>query len=250
MVWQGNPGSDYYLELAKGRVEGHSLLHKFSHADALGTTLIDLWSANIAYPWLTAASILKVSSTDATDTSAGAGARTVEIFGLDSDYKEINETVNLNGQTSVDTTEEYLRIYRVIVRSSGTFDSANAGEIWVGTGTVTAGVPAVKLSHVEVGKGQSQMSQYTIPAGKTAYLVTSVITTNGDKEVEFQYYVRPLNEVFQVKFENHLYRDSLPANYKVPHLMIAEKSDITIKAKVGSGTGAVSYEYDLVLVDN
>jgi hypothetical protein len=78
-----------------------------------------IWAEGGLYSYLTAATVLKVSSSSVNDTSAGTGARTVELSGLDADYNEISELVTLNGQTPVNTTKLFLRINRMVVRSAG-----------------------------------------------------------------------------------------------------------------------------------
>jgi hypothetical protein len=47
---------------------------------------------------------MTVSSSSASDTSAGTGARTVLITGLNANYAVISESVTMNGQTAVTTT--------------------------------------------------------------------------------------------------------------------------------------------------
>ena len=63
---------------------------------------------------MSAATVLKVSSSSTADDEGSTGAETVELFGLDADYNEINETVTLDGQTAVNTTKEYLRIKKEV----------------------------------------------------------------------------------------------------------------------------------------
>ena len=51
-------------------------------------------------------------SDDADDTSAGTGARTIFIQGLDADYDELTEVLIMNGLTPVQSVNTYMRIFR------------------------------------------------------------------------------------------------------------------------------------------
>ena len=110
----------FELQVARGQIAYHKPLFKFGNNPTVGDSTETIWSQGGLYSYLSAATVLKVSSSSANDTSAGTGARTVQLYGLDADYNEINEAVTLNGQTAVNTTNEFLRINRMIVRSAGT----------------------------------------------------------------------------------------------------------------------------------
>jgi len=188
----------FELQVSRNQVGWHYPLFKFGFNPDIDNSLETIWSEGGLYSYLSAATVLKVSSSSANDTSAGTGARTVELFGLDADYDEINEIVTLNGQTAVNTTQSFLRVYRMIVRSAGT-GGTNAGVIYAGTGTVTAGVPANKYATVAVGDGQSLMALWTVPRGYTAYLFQTNVTaacTTSNKLLTTTIVARPSGEVF------------------------------------------------------
>ena len=126
---------------ASGHVPQFSGIHKFGYQGAVSTVEIPVWDLAQAYVWPDTAKVMTVSSGDTSDTAAGTGARTVEIHGLDSEWSAISETVSLNGQTAVSTTNAYLRVNRGIVRSAGA-SAINAGIVYVGASTVVTGVPA------------------------------------------------------------------------------------------------------------
>ncbi len=149
--WKNLYNNGYPLDpnyIALGLVEGAYSLRKFGHNSAVGTTLQTLWTGSGLYAYPAAATIMKVSSGDTDDTAAGTGAQSVQIYGLDADYKEIDETVILNGQTEVNTTLSYLRVYRMIVRTAGS-SGWNEGKLYVGVGAVTTGVPATIYAEID-----------------------------------------------------------------------------------------------------
>jgi hypothetical protein len=139
-------------------------------------TEVTVWphTGLISHP--AAALQMNVSSSNAADTSAGTGARTVLIQGLDANYNEISEVVTLNGQTAVTTANSYLRINYAMVVTAGSGKSA-AGDIYIGTGTVTAGVPATVYDLIKFNYNDTVTGHYTVPAGHTAYLMQGLFST-------------------------------------------------------------------------
>jgi len=163
----------FELQVARGQIQAHSVVTIAGYNSDVDTA----WEmitpvGNLSYP--AAALQMTVSSADADDTSAGTGARTVLITGLDANYAVISETVTMNGQTAVTTTNSFLRINSMLVTTAGT-SLANEGIIYIGTGTVTSGVPATIYNVISAGFNNATSSQYTIPAGYTGYLATARI---------------------------------------------------------------------------
>jgi len=229
---------EFYLQVARSQIAGHETIFKFGFNPDVDDALETIWAEGGLYSYLSAATILKVSSSSTDDTAAGTGARTVEIFGLDGNYNEISETVTLNGQTAVNTTNSYLRINRGIVRSAGS-GGQNAGVIYAGTGTVTAGVPANKYLSIAIGDNQTLMALWTVPAGYTAFLPqtdVTLATTQSSKYCTAKLVARPYGEVFQVKDVFVKSQGSTTQVYSIP-IRFDEKTDIEWRA-IGDSAGA------------
>ena len=191
----------FNLQVARGQIAYHYSVFKFGFNPDVDDSLETIWAEGGLYSYLSAATVLKISSSSTDDTSAGTGARTVELQGLDGDYNQISETVTLNGQTAVNTTKSFLRIFRMVVKTAGT-GAQNAGVIYAGTGTVTLGVPANKYATIAIGDNQTLMALWTVPAGHTAYILQTditVATTQNNKYCTVHLVTRPDGEVFQVK---------------------------------------------------
>ena len=86
--------------------QGYKVIHKFGHNLDINSSYETLWSVGGNYSYLSSATTLKISSADANDDDGDTGARTVLVQGLDTNYNEIEETVTLNGQTAVNTSNE------------------------------------------------------------------------------------------------------------------------------------------------
>lgn len=173
----------FELQVARNLVAGHRIEHIFGFNPDIDADVEEtVWTYGGLYTHLAEPTILKISSDSTADTSAGTGARTVYILGINGDGSEVSETVTLTGQTAVNTTNTYTEIQRMVVMTVGS-GGKNAGQIYAGTGTVTLGVPANVYGHIAVGENQSLMGHYTVPAGYTGYIVKGQISsgtpTNG-----------------------------------------------------------------------
>ena len=141
------------LQVSRNQIQGHTPIIVFGYNADLDTGEESIWPNGGTVPHPTVASVLKISSTSTDDAAAGTGARTVFIEGLDGSFNVVNETVILNGQTSVNTTKSYLYVNQFYVATVGD-GGANAGTINAGTGTVTSGVPAVLYDLIFTGFNQ------------------------------------------------------------------------------------------------
>ena len=117
----------------------------------------EIWDAGGIRTVMQVAATFSVVSASAGDASAGTGARTVLLVGLDSDWKPQTEIVTTNGLTPVVTTKTFRRIWRAVVGSSGATNT-NDGNITI---TETDGSSTQAL--IPAGNGITQMSHFTVP---------------------------------------------------------------------------------------
>lgn len=230
----------YSYDIAKGNISGHDYIRKFGHNDDVAATAETLWSSGGLYPWPTTAEVLKVSSSDANDDGApvDAGARTLQLYGLDANYALQDEIITLNGQTAVATDNSYLRVYRAVVLTAG----ASLGN--EGTISIKNNADAVTLLTIEPLKNQSLAALFTIPAGNTGYLASWYAATSSNKVVEVEVYIKPFGEVFQVKTHVEINQTPYKDNWEFPD-SIPAKSDIEVRATAAGGGGAVSGGFTL-----
>ncbi len=137
--------NDFRYEVAENKRQGHRTWNKFGYNPDVDSSPIEtVWAVGGSHTILTTASTLIVVSSDVNDTSAGTGARTVFIEGIDGDYLYASEVVTMNGTSNVTTTTSFLGVNRIVVLSSGTSDS-NEGNITVTAttgGSTQAYIPA------------------------------------------------------------------------------------------------------------
>lgn len=240
---------DFYLAVAKGDFTNYSNISKFGRNPGVKSAGYEtIWDGSNLYPWPTAAETLDVVSSDANDTSAGTGARTVEIEGLDSNWDVQTETVTMNGTTDVTTTNSFLRVYRARVVTAGS-SGANEGTITF-TNTTSSNVIA-QISVDTSGLGQTLMACYTVPAGKTAYLINFDFSSAKDNEHRFRLMVRDntvTDAAWNVK-EFASARGGFNDFRKWAIQKYTEKSDLDFQA-IASAASAAAGGFELILIDN
>ena len=241
-----NLTSPYELAAIKGAINGVSNAHIFGHHPAVGTSELVLWHHTTDFVFPPSASVMTVSSDDATDTSAGTGARTVVISGLLADGTPVDETVILNGLTAVNTTNSFWRINSFKVVTVGT-NEVNAGIIYIGTGTVTAGEPAVVYSLISADHGVAHVGVFTVPLGDDAYIQSYDAASGSAKTVDVSLYVRPSGE--SIREEDHVNFYRTPAYHTFSNAKHFEPlTDIWLTATSDATATVVIGSIDILLI--
>lgn len=237
--------SDYYARLGASGTSGVDFMSKFGYNSSVGTSEEPVWAESaIAYTYPATGTPMTLSSSNANDNSVGTGVRTVYIEGLLSDGTVASETKETNGQTGTALSNNYWRVYRAQIVTAGS-GNTNAGIIYIGYGAITAGKPATIQASIAAGFGQTLQALYTIPVGKTGLLLDS-LSAAFDKAGEVRIYTRLYGGLFRIfrRFPtvagmNHL-------KLGIPHRLPA-RTDIEVRALVGTGTGAVGASFDIEL---
>lgn len=243
----------FELQLSRGQIADHKRLFQFGANTNIQTTTSTVWTgttSNYVYP--SAATVMTVSSSSASDAAAGTGARTVFISGLDANYAEISETVTLNGQTAVNTVNSYLRLSTMTVITAGSGGTA-VGTIYIGTGAVTTGVPAVIYNLIPVGYNTDAQCIWTVPAGYTAYMTSCTWTagnTTANLLITGALLSRVIGGVFIIestcKFN---VGTSFDRHFDTP-VAFAEKTDIEMRLGSSTAGSAGTAEFHLIYIKN
>jgi len=236
----------FYLAVQQGKVPGYSMVNKFGYNSSIGSGAFEtIWETGDDYPWQSTAVTVDVVSDDTNDDVAGTGARTLRIQGLDGSYNFAEETVDMDGTTTVTTTQEFLRVFRMSVETAGTSGN-NIGNISV---TYTGGSDVAAT--ITAGNGQTLMTLYTIPAGYTGYLLSMNISSGKDQEMEFKFLQRN-NNVANASFQTKQFLDVRGGQTTVIFNainVIPQRSDIYVSGKASS-TSSASASFDLLLVQD
>lgn len=225
-------GAASNIPLAAGEVSGYQHIHKFgaTDGDVTGGTVWDGNTAAVEYPYPDAGFINITSTTEVGEL--------VRVEGLDADFN-LQEEVIAIGDTGLLV---FSRVHRARMLAT-----ENANDVVIRQSDIVA-------AKILAGLAQTLMSVYTIPAGKTGYLLD--VHFGSDKAstntaMTYRIFCREFLDggVFRIIGNyNAAGGQSLDINYPVP-LMIPEKSDLKIDVVAGQAT-TISATFDLILVDN
>lgn len=250
--------------VSAGAFRGYSTVVKFGHNADVDTTEEDLWSEGGNLTYLTTASTIRIQAGgNAADTAAGTGAREVHIQGLDANYNLITDTLVTNGASaSTATTKTYLRVLRAYVGEVGS-SGHNVGAI-----TIEAVTGGTTQAHIPAELGQTQQCFYTVPAGKTAYVIGETFSCvkgagggagSGTAGIHFHGWVRVYNEDSTNNYESWrsvfdilvIEAGNNPAKIKEDlYEPIPEKSDIRVSAVSDTSNMEVNGRLFILLRDN
>jgi hypothetical protein len=247
---------DFGLEVAKGNVPGHSLVHKFGANESVpnGSWAVISYGATEGPVHPSTASTVRVKDGgNAADTSTGTGAQTVFVNGISTNGTEITEEITLLGTgVSTDTTNKFWRVHRAYVGDCGTYNGTNVGDITIENST--AGVDYLTLAS---SQGQSLVGQYTIPAGKTGYLRSVELSVDASKPADFRLMKRDNFDDVTTPFSPYRVQqywdgitDTVSFSDAAGPVSFNEKTDVWVEARGGGAGTEASVEFELILVDN
>jgi hypothetical protein len=241
----------FELQVARGQITMHSSIIVFGYNPDVDTSEESVWPDGGTVPHPTTASVLKISSSSASDTALGTGARTVTIVGLDGSYNQVSETVILAGQTAVNTTNSYLYVNQFYVATVGS-GGANAGDINAGTGVVTAGVPAVLYDMIAVGYNNRTTGHYCVPAGYTGYMTHGSFSSgqaSGTTAVTGFLKQHGTDGIVRVGAVTTVNNSTADFSFIYPYV-IHEKNCVGATAIGTAANNAVSSYFNIILIKN
>ncbi len=240
---------DYFIETTKGNIIGQETGNIFAQNDVVGTTEEDVQSQGGTLIFLQSAELIGILSSDTVnDINGGSNANSVKIIGLNENFTEISEIVNLS-TVSVNTVNEYIRINKLIVNEVGTY-SLNLSNAGIITGTaVTSGTVQIEIP---TGEGVSKSSHFTVPAGQRFIGTRIFISVTTGKEVDVSLKTRanaddiipPVSPVIIPRVVKGI---SVPINAdQKTGISLEEKTDIWATASTSIGTSGVEINLDFV----
>jgi len=247
------PITDFYFEVAANNIADKTPVNIVGHDSVIGTSIATVGNdIGILQTYSVAEDIDSISSTDTNDIHS------IYIAGLDINYNEVFQTATLNGQNRVALNIPLFRVTKIY----NITNIATLGTIWVYVDTtLTNGKPddSTKIRKSihrtggsagnEVSNEISTSSCYTIPAGKTGYIVFGKMTVSDSKAIELTFWGRPVNGVFALAHHIDVKNNNYDYFFKLPSIAL-EKTDIEVRSSIDVGTAEVSVAYDIILVDN
>ncbi|MBN1549062.1 hypothetical protein JW872_00150 [Candidatus Babeliales bacterium] len=245
--------NDFRCDTGLGLISGKESNYKFAHYESLTTSFADIWTNGGTYPWPTTASRVRVAAGgNAADTAGGANAQKIMVVGLDNNFNPISEEITLAGATeSSYTTQSFRRIYRAYITSVGTYGATNAGII-----TIQNETPATLavIGFSGIGFGQTLMSMYTVPAGKTMFLSQANAYVASSKTARLIFWKREnagntSSPIGAKRIMLEAYGVQGSANFAT-QIRIPEKTDVWWSGIAEAAGTEVSVDYNFILADN
>jgi hypothetical protein len=247
--------NDFYLDVARGEINYHSVIHKFGRNAAVANGVwerVNLLSVAATFPTAATTVRIKVGG-NAADTAAGAGCREVTVQGITSTLAEGSEAiVTAGGSVSSSTTTSFWRVHRAWCSAAGTYGGAN-------TGAVTIENTAGTLDIISIGatQGQSEFAQFTVPAGKSAYITNLSFTADVTLAADFRVLKRedmtdttvPVKATRVQAFYDGV-KEAFSPNLAVPFGPYPEGTDLWVEARGAGAATSVTADMEIVLVDD
>jgi hypothetical protein len=173
-TWQRGTDVPFRTRVSMGKVVDARPVFVFGFNPDVQNVEETVWDHGGVYTYPASATQMTISS-----SNAGTNA-VVSIVGLGAGYVEQTELITLNGQTPVTTANSYLRINGMSALTGTVADS-----IYLGTGTVTSGVPATVYARIINGNNRTEAGIYTVPAGYEFYLDHGTVSHGSDSSNAF-----------------------------------------------------------------
>lgn len=159
--------TDYALEVSLGNETGTSNVEKFGRNGGIATnTTEEIWTVSTDRTTLSVAATLEAISSDGNDTAAGSGAQIITVEGVDGSWNAVSEDITMAGASaSTATSASFFRVNRAFVKQTGTYRGNNEGTI-----TIRVSSAGSTQAQIELGKGQTEQSHYTVPTGMTLHM--------------------------------------------------------------------------------
>lgn len=227
---------NFGLGVSKGQFQNISHIHKFGAVPSMSVnTTGTIWDVNnTVYPWSAFDSAGTLSLTRA---SASDADKIVVLVGLDENYAEVTESVTLTAASGNTTTNSFIRIFRAYMTTGSNVDDIDVIK------------SAVTVARIKANKSQTQMTVYTVPAGKTGYLLQGTCSCQSGADATGDMFIRYFGQSsfrvghsFEVSGTGGQYLHPFVIPVRIP-----EKSDIDIRVLVRSNHARVTAAFDLLL---
>lgn len=231
---------DFISAVALGLVPGYTLDTKFGRNPLVSTTQETIRNLGGTMPYLDPGVSAPLSVVSDNVDDAG---KTITLTGLDDSYNPQVVTATLDATdpttTPVLTDVSFHRFFR-----AGMIPQVNTGIITISS--TAPGTPVFET--IAAGEGQTLMALFTVPSGKTAYIIKAFATIEGTKIATLRAKTRLPGEDFRTKRIYDL-SASLPSDIFVQSA-IPEKTDYELTAVTDVPSAGISANVLYMIIDN
>lgn len=231
---------DFRFSVATGKIKGLYQRVQFGKNPDVDSSYEDIWAYGGIKPYPTTATTLNVVSSNAADDVGGAGATEIRVEYLDGDFNTKVVDVELNGIGSVQVATDFLRLQDAFVLygapAVGNIDLSYSGGV---------------VGRIRVGRTDVENTQFTVPAGFTAYIVGANVGLgkSSDAQIDLQLRDATNGAIFRTYDEVSLFENNILFDYPLA-FPVQEKHDIRIQAISAQGNSSVGVAYYMILRDN
>lgn len=213
------------IEVSKGNIVGDTSLSIIGSSQVVGVASFITLSSNASPKVIAvAAETLVLESDSGDDTASGTGAQTFLVTTLDANFNRVTQTVIADGTTPKELTGTHMRTEKVVNITSGS-NNVNVGTVLLrkqGGGEI--------YETVTVGKGISETSSFTVPAGVTARILSIHVFASKGNDAEVQSRITSANGTITISPSVSTYQNSINLALLAPE-PLPELTTIEIQAK-------------------
>jgi hypothetical protein len=236
--------------------------HQFGRNISIGTSYEPVTDLGIyRTPQAGAATALRIKvGGNAADTANGTGARSVKLWGINALGDEVEEVLATAGASaSAPSTNTFIRLYLVEVYESGTYGTQSAGS-HAGNITIERSTGGEDWAQIQLNgfpSASTSIGSLTIPRNHVGLLMsmninvelsgtrtTDIIVLNREGILQTAAPYKPIKKIQElIGIES-----SVTIQFDVP-IKFPELTDIGILAKVSNGTGAISIDMEIIMLE-
>lgn len=195
---------------------------------------------------------------NAADTANGSGARSVKLWGLNASGNEVTEVIATAGASaSAATTNSFIRLYLAEVYESGTYGTQAAGS-HAGNITIERATGGEDWAQIQLNgfpSASTGIGSITVPRNHVGLLTSAQINVDGTKTTDILIMKRegilqasaPYQPIKKMQ-ELIGITQSVTISFDVP-IKFPELTDMGVLAKVSNGTGAVSVDMEVIMLE-
>ena len=234
-------GKVWTQQVAEGTVVGSKFVHISGYNPDIDSPNAPETIGGVGgiYPWSalgnTARTVYFIS------TSASDVGCQFLVAGLDASFNEQTEVITLNGTSAVTGTKTWTRVNNMTIAGSAINVGTVTARLTSGTGTI--------IDLVAADEGYNATGIYTIPAGKTGYLMVGDASVSKGDDVTIKMYVREYGKAFRLAHIAEIYESYYRYDFTIP-IALPEKTDIDVRALAYVDNTRVTCNFDIILIDN
>lgn len=222
------------LEIASGESSKLTAVNLFGVNRGVSNAFETIWNSDGVYIYPTSLATLSCVSSSASDTMS------VLISGLDDNYEEVFDVVELTGTTPVSTTNSFYRVNSAVILAG-----SNVGNITI---THTGNTAAF----IESTLGTTQSCVYTVPANKDLYIFRIDLTSgtvNNNQYLIYRNVTRSSTGRILRVAEASFAQNQQSFDRQIP-FRVASKTDLQFEAKTSSvSNNEISIFIEAVLME-